>query len=122
VSKLRFLLSGDHSENSSIAGDSTGKLTDDETSLERIHTFNLKAQDSNKSSMVSQKGGGGGSTPSSPSEKSTGSKDELPERKFKNFRTLLSMKVAASEQKLQANKSSDKPTAESSQARDNDDQ
>lgn len=90
---------------------------DDETSLERIHTFNLKAQDSNKSSLVSQKGGGG-STPSSPSEKSTGSKEELPQRKFKNFRTLLSMKVAAAEQKIQANKSSDKPTAESSQIRD----
>ena len=95
MSNLRFHLS-DHSETSSIAGHSSGKFTDDETSLERIHTFNLKAQDSNKSSMVSQKGGTG-SIPSSPSEKSTGSKDELPERKFKNFRTLLSMKVAAAE-------------------------
>lgn len=73
------------------------KITDDESSLERIHTFNLKALDSNKSSMVSNKGGG--SSPSSPSNNSTGSNDELPQRKFKNFRTLLSMKVAAAEHK-----------------------
>jgi hypothetical protein len=48
--------------------------------------------------MVSQKASSvSGSSPSSPSDKSTGSleKEDLPERKFKNFRTLLSMKVAA---------------------------
>ena len=46
--------------------------------------------------MVSSKGG---ITPSSPGGISQNSNDELPQRKFKNFRTLLSMKVAATEQK-----------------------
>ncbi len=93
---MRFRLPEAHkSETSSV----TGSEANSETSLERIHTFNLKAgPESNKSSVVSQKHG---SSPSSPSEKSVGSLDELPSRKFQNFRTLLSLKVAAADQKAQ---------------------
>lgn len=80
MSTLRFHLS-DHSESSSHRI----KCNDDESSLERIHTFNLKASDSNKASLLSAPGGG--LIPN----------DDLPTKKFKNISSLLSMKVVASE-------------------------
>ena len=60
---------------------------DGESSLERIHTFNLKAPESNKSSLLSPNG----SIPSSPSSSNA---DDLPTRKFKNLSSLLSLKAA----------------------------
>jgi len=46
--------------------------------------------------LVSNKGG---NSPQSTSNNSSVGNDDLPQRKFKNFRTLLSMKVAANEHK-----------------------
>lgn len=89
---MRFHLS--EKSESSVNGGPNVKITDDESSLERIHTFNLKAPESSKSSMVSSSAPG--SIPSSPSNKSD-IDDSIPQRKFKNLRTLLSLKVAASE-------------------------
>lgn len=68
---------------SSWDGSENAKSVESESSLERIHTFNLKAPDqSGKNSMAT-------SVPSSPGGNS--------EKKLKNLRSLISLKVAAAE-------------------------
>ncbi|TNV84419.1 hypothetical protein FGO68_gene10781 [Halteria grandinella] len=91
VSQLRFHLSQQSSSRNSSEGNVKSVGGESESSLERIHTFNLKAPEQG---VVK----GGATVSSSPSE-----------RKMKNLKSLISMKVAAAEQKRTI------PTADSSQ-------